>query len=66
MIKERVYYTVACDNCGDELKAEATSRIVSRDLAIANKWKVAINGEGMEMHLCPRCKEAKKTWYYGG
>lgn len=67
MIKEKTYYIAVCDKCGEELKAEATSMIVARDLAAANGWKTIINEEGVETHLCAKCGNGiKKTWYYGG
>ena len=62
MIKEKVYYTVACDKCGAEIPAEATSRRTARELAEANGWKTILTeNNGAEKYLCPRCKSSKKT-----
>ena len=67
MIKERTYYIAVCDGCGTEIPAESVSRRTARNFAEANGWKTVIGDmNGTERHLCPKCKDRKKTWYYGG
>lgn len=67
MIKEKIYYYPVCDKCGREMPVEATSKRVATDLAEANGWATIITDHnGAEKHLCPKCRSAQKSWYYGG
>lgn len=50
---------VQCDHCKAQLKTNAASEQIAREVAESKGWLITNKGDWLkERHYCPNCKEA--------